>query len=61
VDQDLRIPRPEVSMGAENGAFEQDLPEADYEVDHGLTDIDIMMAQEFQEIETRDNEAFSPL
>lgn len=51
VDQDLRIPRPEVDIGKDNEAYAGDLPAPDYEVDNGLTDIDIMMADEFKEIE----------
>jgi len=50
----LRIPRPAMDIGVANEAYE-DLPVPDYEVDNGLTDIDIMMADEFKEIEL-DNE-----
>ena len=43
-----------MDLGVTNEGYEV-LPVPDYEVDNGLTDIDIMMADEFKEIEF-DNE-----
>ena len=53
IEQDFRVPRPQnVDLGITNEAFDEDLPVPDYEVSqNGLTDIDIMMADEFKDLE----------